>query len=62
MNPDNIILDPAEREYADLRDSIQLSIESTKRAIKTQAEIARKAEAAVARLEMQLDKLQSFRA
>lgn len=57
-----ITLDPAEREYADLRESIQLSIESTKRAIKTQSDIARKADAAVARLEMQLDRLQSFRA
>tara|TARA_R100001440_G_scaffold68106_1_gene89531 strand:+ start:432 stop:617 length:186 start_codon:yes stop_codon:yes gene_type:complete len=59
---DNIILDPAEREYKDLVENIQFSIEMTKHAIKTQEDIARKADAAVVRLEAQLYKLQSFKA
>ena len=58
----NIILEPAERDYADLSAGVGALIESTKRAIKAQAEVARKADAAVARLELQLEKLQSFRA
>ena len=62
MNTDNIILEPAERDYADLSAGIGALIESTKRAIKAQSEVARKADAAVARLELQLEKLQSFRA
>tara|TARA_R100000231_G_scaffold32627_2_gene28458 strand:- start:4372 stop:4557 length:186 start_codon:yes stop_codon:yes gene_type:complete len=59
---DNIILDPAEREYKDLVENIQFSIEMTKHAIKAQEDIARKADAAVVRLEAQLYKLQSFKA
>ena len=62
MNTDNIILEPAERDYADLSAGVGALIESTKRAIKAQAEVARKADAAVARLELQLEKLESFRA
>ena len=59
---DNIILDPAERDYADLKAGIDALLESTKRAIREQERIARQADAAVVRLEAQLDNLQSFKA
>tara|TARA_Y100001938_G_C7770269_1_gene272875 strand:- start:246 stop:434 length:189 start_codon:yes stop_codon:yes gene_type:complete len=58
---DNIILDPAERDYAELKSGIDALLESTKRAIREQERIARQADAAVARLEAQLDKLESFK-
>lgn len=60
MNTDNIILDPAERAYTDFLTQRNELIENTKRAIKVQADIARKADAAVARLEIQLDNLLNF--
>ena len=60
MNTDNIILDPAERAYTDFLTQRNDLIEDTKRAIKVQADIARKADAAVARLEIQLDNLLNF--
>jgi hypothetical protein len=60
MNNENIVLDPAERSYADFLTQRNDLIEDTKRAIKVQADIARKADAAVARLELQLDNLLNF--
>lgn len=60
MNNENIVLDPAERAYTDFLAQRSDLIEDTKRAIKVQADIARKADAAVARLELQLDNLLSF--
>ena len=52
---DNIILDPAERDYAELKSGIDALLESTKRAIREQERIARQADAAV------LDKPESFK-
>tara|TARA_R100001510_G_scaffold47758_1_gene45199 strand:- start:1187 stop:1375 length:189 start_codon:yes stop_codon:yes gene_type:complete len=60
MNNENIVLDPAERAYTDFLTQRNELIENTKRSIKVQADIARKAEAAVARLEIQLDNLLDF--
>ncbi len=60
MNNENIVLDPAERAYTDFLTQRNELIENTKRAIKVQSDIARKAEAAVARLEIQLDNLLDF--
>ncbi len=60
MNNENIVLDPAERAYTDFLTQRNDLIEDTKRAIKVQADIARKADAAVARLELQLDNLLNF--
>ena len=57
---DNIILDPAERTYTDFLTQRDELISATKRGIKVQSDIARKAEAAVARLELQLDNLLTF--
>tara|TARA_B100000614_G_scaffold259055_1_gene282768 strand:+ start:418 stop:606 length:189 start_codon:yes stop_codon:yes gene_type:complete len=60
MNNENIVLDPAERAYTDFLTQRNELIEDTKRAIKVQADIARKADAAVSRLELQLDNLLDF--
>jgi hypothetical protein len=60
MNNENIVLDPAERAYTDFLTQREELIAATKRGIKAQADIARKAEAAVARLELQLDNLLNF--
>ena len=60
MNNENIVLDSAERAYTDFLTQRNELIEDTKRAIKLQADIARKADAAVARLEIQLDNLLNF--
>ena len=57
MSESNIILDPAERAFAAFMTQKSDLIEATKRAIKEQMDIARKADAAVARLESQLDNL-----
>ena len=57
---ENIVLDPAERTYTDFLTQRDELIAATKRGIKVQADIARKAEAAVARLELQLDNLLTF--
>jgi|TARA_B100000085_G_C18397981_1_gene453290 uncharacterized protein with von Willebrand factor type A (vWA) domain len=57
MSESNIILDPAERDFANFMAQKSDLIEATKRAIKAQMDIARKADAAVARLESQLDNL-----
>ena len=57
MSESNIILDPAERDFANFMAQKSDLIESTKRAIKEQMDVARKADAAVARLESQLDNL-----
>lgn len=57
MSESNIILDPAERAFAEFMAKKSDLIEATKLAIKEQMDIARKADAAVARLESQLDNL-----
>ena len=57
MSESNIILNPAERVFADFMAQKSDLIESTKLAIKEQMDVARKADAAVARLESQLDNL-----
>ena len=57
MSESNIILDPAERDFANFMAQKSDLIEATKLAIKAQMDIARKADAAVARLESQLDNL-----
>ena len=57
MSESNIILDPAERDFANFMAQKSDLIEATKRAIQVQMEIARKADAAAARLESQLDNL-----
>ena len=56
----NEALDPAERAYTALLTQRNDLIEATKRSIKVQSEVARKEEAAVARLELQLDNLLNF--
>ena len=57
MSNSNIVLVEAERDYADFINQKSDLIETTKRAIQVQMDIARKADAAAARLEAQLDKL-----
>ena len=57
MSESNIILVEAERDFADFMAQKSDLIEATKRAIQVQMDIARKADAAAARLEKQLDNL-----
>ena len=57
MSNSNIVLVEAERDFADFINQKSDLIETTKRAIQVQMDIARKADAAAARLEAQLDKL-----
>ena len=56
----NEVLDPAEQAYTDFLTQRNDLIKATKMSIKMQSEVARKAEAAVARLELQLDNLLNF--
>ena len=51
---------PAEQAYTDFLTQRNALIEATKTSIKVQSEVARKAEAAVVRLETQLDNLLNF--
>ena len=60
MNDQNIILDPTEENFRNVVENINQLKEATKKAIKEQELIARRADATIARLELQLESLQTF--
>jgi len=60
MNDQNIILDPTEESFRNVVVNINQLKDATRKAIKEQELIARRADATIARLELQLESLETF--
>ena len=60
MNDQNIILDPTEENFRNVIANINQLKDATRKAITEQELIARRAEATIARLELQLESLETF--